>query len=821
MEVTSETGSPLILVVDDDAAMRMLARAALEKEGFTVEEAQDGVDAISVLTTVKPDLILLDVMMPRMDGFSVCEQVRKLPGQERTPVCMMTGLDDTASIQRGYKAGATDFITKPINWLILGHRVRYILRASKAFDDVSRSESKSRALLGAIPDGMLRISNEGIVLESHGAADAGLFPVIKGLRSNICEILPAQIARQLMNQVQQSLVTGAIQVFECEFILEGGLREWELRTVRSGGDEALSIIRDITERKRTEKALRESEERYAIASLAANDGLWDWDLITNEALFSVRWKLLLGFKEEEIGRGIDEWFNRIHPLDREQVKVEINSHLEGLSSHFENEHRVLHKDGGYRWMLSRGIAVRDEAGKAYRMAGSQTDVSARKRVDEQLLHDAFYDGLTGLPNRSLFMDRLGNSLRRLQRAQADTANCAVLFIDLDRFKMINDSLGHTVGDEVLIETARRLEKSVRPGDTVSRFGGDEFVLLIEGAMDEEKAKRVAQRVQNAFTSPFRAGGADILSTASIGIALGSPEYATAEDLIRDADITMYQVKGQGRGRYEVFRPSMRNRAVALLHLETDLRAALDRGEFRLHYQPIVTLADGKIIGMEALLRWQHPHRGLVPPMEFIPLAEETGLIISIGEWVLRTACLQLKSWREEGIPPLRVAVNVSMVQLQDPGFSDMVLRVVEKTGLNPEWLDLEITETTLMAQNQSVVDSLRKLESLGIRISLDDFGTGYSSLNYLQNLPINTLKIDRSFIDKLAANGEQGKIVETILLLAENLGIDVVAEGIETVEQLKKLQTIHCRTGQGYYFAKPMDAKALKSMLPSHAGATK
>ena len=820
MEVKTERESPLILVVDDDPTMRLLARAALEKEGCTVKEAEDGVDAISVLASVKPDLILLDVMMPKMDGFSVCEQVRRLPGLERTPVCMMTGLDDTASIHRGYQAGATDFITKPINWLILGHRVRYILRASKAFDDVLRSESKSRALLGVIPDGMLRISSEGVVLESRKAADAGLSPVVKDLRSDIYEILPAKIARQLMHQVRQALDSGDIQVFECELVWEEKPCEWEIRTVRSGDDEALSIIRNITERKRTEKALRESEERYALASIAANDGLWDWDLITNEAHFSSRWKLLLGL-EEEINRDINEWFNRIHPLDVEQVKVEINSHLEGLSSHFENEHRVLHKDGDYRWMLSRGIAVRDETGKAYRMAGSQTDVSARKRAEERLLHDAFYDGLTGLPNRSLFMDRLGNSLRRTRRAKDDTSTCAVFFLDLDRLKMINDSLGHTAGDEVLVETARRLEMCVRPGDTVSRFGGDEFVMLIEDISDEDKAKMVAERVQSAFASPFLVGGSEISSTASIGIALGSPDYTNAEDLIRDADITMYQVKGRARGRYGFFTPSMRNQAVALLQLETDLRAALERGEFLIYYQPIVSLEDSRITGLEALLRWQHPHRGLVPPMEFIPMAEETGLIISIGEWVLRTACTQLKNWIEEGIPPLRVAVNISTVQLKDPGFSDMVLGIVGETGVAPESLDLEITETSLMAQNKSVVDSLLKLKSLGIHISLDDFGTGYSSLNYLQNLPIDTLKIDRSFISKLAADREQEKIVETILMLGGNLGIDVVAEGIETEEQLRKLRMIHCPRGQGYYFAKPMTENALRSILSEHTGVIK
>jgi EAL domain-containing protein (putative c-di-GMP-specific phosphodiesterase class I) len=309
-----------------------------------------------------------------------------------------------------------------------------------------------------------------------------------------------------------------------------------------------------------------------------------------------------------------------------------------------------------------------------------------------------------------------------------------------------------------------------------------------------------------------------LSTASIGIALGSPDYTSAEDLIRDADITMYQVKGRGRGRYEVFTPSMRNQAVELLHLEKDLRAALEQGEFLIYYQPIVSLEDGRITGLEALLRWRHPHRGLVPPMDFIPLAEETGLILSIGEWVLRTACSQLKNWIEEGIPPLRVAVNISTVQLKAPGFSEMVLSIVAETRIPPECLDLEITETTLMAQSKAVVDSLLRLRSLGIHISLDDFGTGYSSLNYLQNLPIDTLKIDRSFINKLAANEEQGKIVETILMLGGNLGIDVIAEGIETAEQLEKLQMIRCPRGQGYYFAKPMEGKTMRSLLSSHTG---
>jgi diguanylate cyclase (GGDEF)-like protein/PAS domain S-box-containing protein len=804
---------PLILVVDDDPISRALARAALEKEGFAVEEAVDGQQALSVIPSLKPDLIMLDVMMPGINGFSVCEQVRGLPGLERTPVCLMTGLDDTASIQRGYQAGATDFITKPINWLIVGYRVRFILRASKAFDDVLRSEAKSRALLDAIPDGMLRISGEGVVLESRGAADIGLSSVGSG-RPTVYELLPTLIARQLREEISKSLQTGKIQVVECRLLLAGGPREWEIRTVRSGDNEALSIIRDITERKRTEKALRDSEERYALASLAANDGLWDWDLAAGVVIYSPRWKRLLGFGEEEIGKGIDEWLNRIHLLDQERVKAEINSHIEGLNPHFEAEHRVLHKDGNYRWMLSRGIAVKDEAGKACRMAGSLADVNDRKRAEEQLLHDAFHDVLTGLPNRSLFTDRLGNTLRRTKRAKDDVCTCAVLFLDLDRLKIINDSLGRAEGDRVLVEVARRLEKVVRPGDTVARFGGDEFVILVEAIHSRERAEQIAERIQHALAVPFPVGGTEISFTMSIGIALGSPDTASADELIRDADIAVHHVKRQGNGRHVVFVPSMRSQAVALLHLETDLRFALERGEFFIHYQPIVDLAEARISAFEALLRWRHPHRGMVPPSDFIPLAEERGLIVSIGEWVLRTACSQLRRWLDEGASSsLRVAVNISTVQLQDPGFAEGVLRVIRDTGLPPEGLEMEITETTFMAQNQSVVDSLLHLQSLGFHISLDDFGTGYSSLNYLQNLPIDTLKIDRSFIARLAGDGEQDKIVEAILMLAGNLGIDVIAEGIETARQVEILRMKHCPKGQGYYFAKPMEAKALRKLL--------
>jgi len=817
MRKMPEGDAPLILVVDDDMMMRILAQTALEGEGYRVEEAENGADALSLLSTLKPDLILLDVVMPELDGFSTCEQIRKCPGRERIPICMITGLEDTGSIHRAYQVGATDFITKPINWPLLGYRVHYMLRVSRAFDDVYRAESKSRALLTAIPDGMLRISHDGALLESRNFINDDLPIVAEGTGPNLFEIVPGQLALQLMGQVHKALETGSVQLLECSVTIQGALRDWEIRTIRSGENEALNIIRDITERKRTEKALRESEERYALASLAANDGLWDWNLLTGEVHYSNRWKRLLGYADEEIGAGIDEWLSRIHLADREQVNVEINSHLEGLNAHFGSEHRMLHKDGSYRWMLSRGIAVRDEnGGNAYRMAGSHTDISARKRAEEQLQHDAFYDGLTGLPNRALFMDRLNNALRRTRRTPNYT--CAVFFLDLDRFKMINDSLGHLAGDAVLIETARRLEKCARPGDTAARLGGDEFVILFEEIRDVENAKSIAERIQQTFAEPFHVNDTEIVSKPSIGIALGSSEYQHAEDLLRDADITMYQAKAHGRGCYEIFSPAMRLQAVALIRLEADLRTALERDEFHIHYQPIVTLKDSCIVGMEALLRWQHPHLGLMAPADFIPLAEETGLILPIGKWVLHTACRHLKSWLDKGIPPLRLAVNISPVQLKDPDFTGMVTAEIEESGIQPENIALEIAESILMEQSPAVVEVLLKLKALGIHISLDYFGTGYFSLNYLQTLPIDTLKIDRSFTHELAFNREQAKIIETIVLLGSNLGKDVVAEGIETTEQLNKLQKMKCFRGQGFFFSKPMEESAVASMLSSLPG---
>jgi diguanylate cyclase (GGDEF)-like protein/PAS domain S-box-containing protein len=611
---------------------------------------------------------------------------------------------------------------------------------------------------------------------------------------------------------------GAVTGFESRIYRRDCSIIWITETARSVHDTAghflyfEGFVTDITARKLAEEALRESEERYALAMRGANDGLWDWNLRTGRIYFSPRWLEMLGIVEPANSGLPEEWLNRVHAEDVDTLRSVIASHREGLTAHFRVEYRILHSDGGYRWMLCRGTAIRDETGKATRMAGSQTDITQRREAEEQLLRDALHDGLTGLPNRVLFSDRLERSLARIARDPSH--RFAVLFLDLDRFKVINDSLGHGLGDQLLVALARRLVTCLRPGDTVARLGGDEFTILLEDQRTPDDAAEVAKRVLEELKKPFVLDSHEVYVSASIGITRSDVGYARPQDVLRDADTAMYRAKAGGKARSQLFDADMHSRAVHLLQIENDLRRAIDRGEFELNYQPIHTIDGGKLRGFEALIRWRHPERGIVSPGEFIPVAEETGMILPIGKWVIYEACRQAAQWQTQ-FPetPLDINVNLSGKQFSQPDLVEQVIGALRQTGLPAKHLILEVTESVVMDNPQSAIEMLQRLKALGVQLNIDDFGTGYSSLAYLQRFPVDTMKIDRSFISSMCDNPENAEIVRTIVALAHNLNLKVTAEGIETPEQLAQLQDLHCENAQGYYLSRPLASDKATDLL--------
>jgi diguanylate cyclase (GGDEF)-like protein/PAS domain S-box-containing protein len=688
--------SACLLVVDDDEMNRDVLRRRLELEGYEVQSADGGAQGLELLGREAVDLVLLDVMMPELDGIQVLKKIRETRTATELPVIMVTAKDDSEEVVEAFRAGANDYVTKPVD-------------------------------------------------------------------------LPVALARI------------GVQISH----------------------------------KRAQAALRESEARYALAARGANDGLWDWDLRTDKIYYSPRWKALLGYREDEIGETLDEWFERVHPEDLPAIKAEIASHRQGLTLHFENEHRLLHKDDSYRWVLSRGIAVRGADGRAARMAGSLTDVTADKAADP----------LTRLPNRILFVDRLASALERAKRNPS--AKFAVLFLDLDRFKVINDSLGHLAGDQLLITVARRLEHCLRCGDTIARIpsqatiarlGGDEFTVLLEDVDLPANAVGVAERIQRELRAPFLVNGSEVYISASIGITVGPSSYVHPDEMLRDADAAMYAAKAGGKARCEVFDAAMRARAIERMQLENDLRRAVDRGEFCLHYQPILALKPARLAGFEALVRWKHPERGLLSPLQFIPLAEETGLIVQIGAWVLREACRQMASWerRSPTNPPLVMSVNLSTKQFSQADLPGEVERALHETGLDPGMLKLEITESAIVEDPEAARSKLERLRAFGVHVCIDDFGTGYSSLNYLHSFPVDVLKIDGSFIRQMEDADQSMQIVQSIVGLAHNLAIEVIAEGVETEAQRHKLAALDCEYAQGYYFSAPVDSEAAEAFLATH-----
>jgi diguanylate cyclase (GGDEF)-like protein/PAS domain S-box-containing protein len=560
-----------------------------------------------------------------------------------------------------------------------------------------------------------------------------------------------------------------------------------------------------------ERKLRESEERYALAARAANDGIWDWNLGTGEIYFSPRWKSLLGLPEDENLSLPQDWFERVHPDDINRLNQAMAEHLEGIRPTMECEYRILHQDGAYRWMLCRGLALFDNHNQPYRFAGSQSDITIRKQIEGELTHRALHDELTGLPNRALFLDRLAVVFEHARLINDISA--AVLFLDIDHFKLINDSLGHVNGDDLLKAFALRLKHCLRNGDTVARFGGDEFAVLVDRIENKEEAILISERIRVELQKPFTIQGLELFTSASIGIAYLTANYQSVEDLMRDADVAMYHAKYNGRARYEVFETHMYERSINRLQIEAEIRRGINQNEFVMYYQPVYQLPGLELVSFEALLRWRHPRRGLLLPGEFIRVAEESGLIIPIGEWILNTACKQAQAWQEQTRASIKVAVNLSALQFDDQHFAQTVRSALINSGLDSSLLELELTESVAMRDLDKTLKILEELQRMGVSISIDDFGSGYSSLDHIRFLPTNTLKIDRSFIKEIRQ--EDSAIVDAIITMAHQLQLKVIAEGVETENQLNILKRIHCDQVQGFYLGKGIPPEVItETILP-------
>lgn len=671
-----------VLLADDDITARYLMQAALEQAGFKVTLACDGKEAIRRFAASPADMVMLDVDMPGMDGYQACLQLRKLAGNE-LPIIMVTGMDDVQSINRAFEIGATDFISKPINWNLIGYRIRYLKRAYQNLLALKTAHARSKAIFSALPDTMFILDNHGNIRDvlSH-CSHACWLDISVG--SSLQQVLPAGIAQLYLEAADIARRLCRVEHFEYQLkVAKGIVSHFECRIVTIDQSETLCLVRDITERKDAER---------------------------------------------------------------------------------------------------------------------------------RIMQLAYFDSLTGLPNRQSFQERLK---QEIERAKHNQSKLAVLFLDLDGFKSINDALGHNAGDLILQWTADRLKDSTRFSDFVSRnsaddsgielsrLGGDEFTAIIPNLARIEDAWLLAQRIHATMRRPFHLDTRDVVLTTSIGIALYPDDGENSEDLLKHADTAMYHAKNEGRDNCQFYSASLTQQAEKRLNLENDLRNALLNQEFHILYQPQFDIASERIRSVEALVRWEHPQQGLISPLDFIPVAEETGLIIPLGEWVLRTACTEAIQWLQAGLT-LQVAVNLSPVQFNDPDLVRTVFDILEQTGFPPDQLVLEITESALMDHTDNTIATLNKLREHNIQIALDDFGIGYSSMNYLKRLPINNIKVDQSFVHGLLDDKDSLAIVRAIISLSKNLGFNLTAEGVETLEQAQALKYFGCEALQGYYFGKPV-----------------
>ncbi len=804
---------PKVLVADDDITMRILAREVMEQAGFSVEEAADGKEALICFKRNQPDIVLLDVNMPGMDGFQSCDELRRMAGGENIPVLMVTGTDDLESISRAYEVGATDFVMKPINWVILTQRVRYLLRAGRAIIELSEKEARLAKAQNVAKMGCWELNPETLDFicsrevcrifgmeqkETRIELDGFLRVIHPDDRDNLEAVLRNAILRGDMFSIEHQIVLpdGSERVVDQQVEFLPG----------SDGKpgQVIGTVQDITERKRNEEQLRLSSSVFenTIEGIIITD--------TNGLIERVNpaFSSITGYNSREVlGR------NYHFLMSSRQADDFYGSMWDSLTlnGYWRGEVWSRRKSGNdYPQWLSI-VAIKDPGGRVKRNVAIFHDITELKRNEEKLEYQAYHDNLTGLPNRKLFHDRLRKSIASSDRKDA---RLAVMFIDLDNFKYVNDSLGHDTGDDLLKTVAQRLQCCCRKGDTVSRFGGDEFVILLKELCEGVQGVAcIAERIIRSFSEPVSLKGHEVVTKASIGVTFYPDDGDNIETLMKNADMAMYKAKEEGKNKYVFYTQAMNNAAVKRIMIQTNLRSALKNGEFMLHYQPKIDIATGKISGTEALSRWRRPGNEWISPEEFIPMAEETGVIFDLGEWVLRTACRQTKIWNEMGFPDLTVAVNLSAKQFQEKKLAGFVERILDETGLEPRLLNLEITENILMYDAHIAIATMDDITSMGVTLSVDDFGTGYSSLSYLKKFPLDVLKIDKSFVKDIPESKDDMAISAAIISLARNLDLKVVAEGVETREQLEFMRDNGCHEIQGYLASKPVSAEDISEIL--------
>ena len=691
-----------LLIIDDDALTRLLAAEALRESGFTVFEADCGEEGLRMYCNVEPDLVLLDVMMPGIDGFEVCRRLREGPRGERLPIIMLTGLEDTSSIERAYDEGATDFISKPINWTLLRHRVRYVLRSANLLDELVRSED---------------------------------------------------------------VLANAQRI--------GRMGSWEWRP--------------------------------------------DGDLLQ----CSDTYLTLFGEDVTTFGDGHDAVVSRVYPADRGLLRDALGGARHGRA--YQLEYRIVRPDGAVRTMQEIAVPVFDSAGAVSSVQGTLQDITDRIEAERRIRYLAYFDSLTGLPNRQSFRETLDAMVLRAGR-RSDT--CAVMFLDMDRFGRINESLGQDCADQVLQLIAARLRDFSRfelgtglggeSGDDVSvaRLGGDEFALMLEGNIDENALIDIASRLLTQLQRPVRVGGHDLTLSACVGISIFPVHAGDADSLMKCAETAVSQSKREGSGGVvQLFTEQMKIASFAKLSLENSLRRGLERGELRMHYQAKVDAVQNCIVGAEALVRWAHPERGLVSPAEFIPLAEEVGLIISLSEWVVREVCRQYAEWRADGLNPPPVSINLSAGHFRHVGLLELIDEALARHRIEPQQIEFELTESSLMRDAELTDRILNGFRERGLRIAVDDFGTGYSSLAYLKRFALNVVKIDRSFVNDIEDDPSDAAIVAAIVAMTRTLGIEVVAEGVETHSQAQHLVALGCNVMQSYLYSRPASATDFEALL--------